>query len=150
MTILNPAPYKDFVKNIAKYCDFIIPNEIEALHMIGENPSSRKLDKKEIKILCMDIKALGPRNVIITLGERGAVWYNGRDFKFFSAYKVRAVDTTAAGDIFCGYFSALLSSGEGVERSIKVAMAASALGVTREGAYNSIPHMSEVMSFAKF
>ncbi|MFR5870996.1 MAG: ribokinase [Alistipes sp.] len=87
------------------------------------------------------------QNVIITLGSRGAYICNDRFDEAVPAQKVRAVDTTAAGDVFNGALVVALSEGKSLEEAVRFASRASAISVTRMGAQSSIPYRSEVDRF---
>ncbi|MEI3153501.1 MAG: PfkB family carbohydrate kinase [Eubacteriales bacterium] len=86
---------------------------------------------------------------MLTLGDKGAR-YSGKDGKHsFGIFRVHAVDTTAAGDTFTGFFISSVSSGKTAEEALRIASAASAIAVTRKGASPSIPTMDEVVEFLK-
>jgi len=84
--------------------------------------------------------------VVITLGSQGALVKEGGDYHFVEAYKVESVDTTAAGDSFCGSFCVGLVEGRSILDSVKLAAKAAALTVTRMGAQSSIPFRNELSS----
>ena len=90
----------------------------------------------------------GPRDVIVTLGERGVVWASATGTRHFEARKVQAVDTTAAGDTFIGALAALLVEGRSMEEALAHAIRAAAICVTRAGAQASMPSREEVERFA--
>ena len=81
---------------------------------------------------------------VLTLGSKGAYYVDQEQKIFQEAFKVNAVDTTAAGDTFTGYFLANLLRGESIEMCLKMAAKASSIAVTREGASVSIPRWEEV------
>ena len=85
--------------------------------------------------------------VLLTLGERGSIYSGNGETVRRSAYPVNAVDTTAAGDTFTGYFVAALSKGFALEKALKYASAAAAIAVSSPGAAQSIPYMEEVEAF---
>ena len=85
--------------------------------------------------------------VVLTLGEEGSIYLCGNDIYHQSAYKVKAVDTTAAGDTFTGYFISAMIKGLKPEEALDFASKASAIAVTRQGALDSIPTIDEVMRF---
>ncbi len=142
----NPAPYKDFVKDIANKPDFLIMNESEASLLFNKKISS---ENDAIKTL-EDVRGDFKNNVLlITLGERGVVFLHNGIVEHLPAFKVDAVDTTAAGDTFVGYLSSAILKGKNIKDSIIFAQAASAICVSRYGAYTSIPYLQEVENFLK-
>ena len=86
----------------------------------------------------------GIKDVIVTLGKRGCLWSNNGESSFFEAPKVKAIDTTGAGDTFNGALAADLSRGHSIEESIQFACRAAAKSVTRIGAQTGIPLLSEL------
>jgi len=91
--------------------------------------------------------SLGAGKVIITLGAQGSLFANGMGYQHFPAPKVKAVDTTAAGDTFVGGFAAALAAGKTEAEAIRFGQIAAALSVTRAGAQPSIPTTSDVQAF---
>ena len=89
----------------------------------------------------------GTGKVIITLGAQGALFADGQGFTHFPAPKVKAVDTTAAGDTFVGGFAAALANGKSEAEAIRFGQVAAALSVTRAGAQPSIPTLHDVQGF---
>ena len=131
MTILNPAPARELDDEIIKNSDLIIPNESE-LALITGMPT--------------ETEDMGVSNLIVTLGSKGSLHLNREVCEFHSAYKVKAIDTTAAGDSFIGGLVRELKDnnvGEAIEFATKV----SAIAVTRKGAQTSIPTIEEVENF---
>jgi ribokinase len=83
---------------------------------------------------------------VITLGSQGALIKEHNEYHYVEAYKVESVDTTAAGDAFCGSVCVGLSEGKSIPEAVKLAAQAAALTVTRMGAQSSIPYRSELSS----
>ena len=138
--ILNPAPAIDEIdKDLLSKVDFLLPNESE-LNIIAQKTVS---DKNMLDI-CREIVNKGCKNVIVTLGAKGSLWVNETNSEYFNAIKVKAVDTTAAGDSFIGAFTYMLSKEMGVYGAIKFATKAAAVTVTRKGAQDSLPTIREV------
>ena len=142
--ILNPAPASrplpaDWYASI----DYLIPNESEASALSGLPVDS--LDTAETA--ATRLIAMGAGKVIITLGAQGSLFANGKGFEHFPAPKVKAVDTTAAGDTFVGGFAAALAAGKSEAEAIRFGQVAAALSVTRAGAQPSIPTLSDVQAF---
>lgn len=142
--ILNPAPAPGILSSeMLKYVDILIPNETE-LEIITGREWDRDLDKLEA--MCRGLLEKGVGNVIVTLGEEGC-FLAGRECKHFPAYKVEAVDTTAAGDTFSGALAVMLAENKTMEEAIRFAMKASAIAVQRKGAQLSIPSRIEVEQY---
>ncbi|MFJ2364612.1 ribokinase [Pseudomonas sp. NPDC087697] len=142
--ILNPAPATgplpaDWYSSI----DYLIPNESEASALSGLPVDS--LESAELA--ASRLIAAGAGKVIITLGAQGSLFANGQSVEHFPAPKVKAVDTTAAGDTFVGGFAAALASGKSEADAIRFGQVAAALSVTRAGAQPSIPSLSDVQAF---
>lgn len=142
--ILNPAPASgplpgDWYASI----DYLIPNESEATALSGVTVDS--LDSAKVAATHL-IKA-GAGKVIITLGAQGALFADGTGFEHLVAPKVKAVDTTAAGDTFVGGFAAALANGKSEAEAIRFGQVAAALSVTRAGAQPSIPTLHDVQGF---
>ncbi|MHC8334602.1 ribokinase [Pseudomonas sp. LB3P25] len=142
--ILNPAPASrplpaDWYASI----DYLIPNESEASALSGLPVDSLT----SAETAATRLIAMGAGKVIITLGAQGSLFANGKSFEHFPAPKVKAVDTTAAGDTFVGGFAAALAAGKSEADAIRFGQVAAALSVTRAGAQPSIPTLSDVQAF---
>ena len=141
ITILNPAPAIKLSEELIKNSDYIIPNESELEVITGMKIESFdgiiEAAKKVIK--------MGVKGLIVTLGEKGSLYLGGDKFTKHSAYKVKAIDTTAAGDSFIGGFVTRLDLG--VDKAIEFATKVSAISVTKRGAQTSIPTMEEGENF---
>ena len=140
--ILNPAPaiYKD--KTLLEIVDVVTPNfeEAKTLYNIPSN--------LEINEIGEYLKENVNNTLIITLGSKGCLLIKNNQYKYFTPYKVNAIDTTGAGDIFnAGLASTILN--ETIENSIKFAQAASAISVTRPYVMDAIPTFYEVEEFIK-
>lgn len=142
--ILNPAPASRPLPVHWYACiDYLIPNESEASALSGLPVDSRETAETAASRLI----AMGTGKVIITLGAQGALFADGHGFTHFPAPKVKAVDTTAAGDTFVGGFAAALATGKSEAEAIGFGQIAAALSVTRAGAQPSIPTQSDVQAF---
>jgi len=142
--ILNPAPAsRPLPADWFAAIDYLIPNESEAAALSGLPVDSLQSAESAASQLI----AMGAGKVIITLGAQGSLFANGKGFEHFPAPKVKAVDTTAAGDTFVGGFAAALASGKSEAEAIRYGQVAAALSVTRAGAQPSIPAMSDVQAF---
>ena len=140
--ILNPAPARALSDNLLKHLYIIIPNKSEAEILSGIRVSDIESAKQAADI----ISAKGVGIVVITLGSQGALIKYNNEYHFVEAFKVDAVDTTAAGDTFCGTVCVGLSEGRSILDSVKLAARAAAITVTRMGAQTSIPYRSELSS----
>jgi ribokinase len=135
---LNPSPFAESLRALPlQYVTYWILNETEGKGFTG-------LDKPE-EILEALYSRYPDSNVILTLGKDGAYFRNGKEQLYVPAMTVKAVDTTAAGDTFTGYFLAMIAKGSSVESAMQTATKASAITVSREGAAVSIPWNDEVM-----
>lgn len=144
-TILNPAPGRNLPPEFFDYTDIITPNETE-LELLTQMPveTMEDIEKAAKKLLQQGIE-----DVIVTLGSNGALHVFKEEVKHYEGYKVRAVDTTAAGDCFNGALAVGLLEGKSIEESIHFAMASAALSVTKEGAQTSLPYRDDVEKFMK-
>ncbi len=137
--IFNPSPFNDKIDQIhLNKLSYIILNEVEAKGISGcETPEAS----------LMYIKNKYPNlKVVLTLGSEGCIYLDNACEIRQHAFEVDAVDTTAAGDTFTGYFVAELARGTADSEILKIATAASAVAVTRHGAAPSIPFRNEVLS----
>lgn len=138
MIVLNPSPYDRELEA----CDFskvslFLVNEIEGYQMTGE---------KEPEAIMCKMRELYPKaGIVLTLGGEGSVYQDDTGTYRQGIYKVKAVDTTAAGDTFTGYFIASVLEHMPVAEGLKMAAKASAIAVSRPGATSSIPLRREVM-----
>lgn len=139
--ILNPAPACELSDEILKNVSVIIPNENEAEVLTGIKVDSIDTAKEAAKKL----SAKGIETVIITLGPKGALVYHDGKFEHIKSVEVKAVDTTAAGDIFNGAFAVALSEGKALNEAVTFACKAAAISVTRKGAQASAPYKKEII-----
>ena len=135
---LNPSPFNEKLDGVdmEKISIFIL-NEVEGFQLTG---------KDEPGAIIQTLRARFPHaRIMLTLGKDGAVYADGQQQLFQPVFPVRAVDTTAAGDTFTGYFLAGLSEGVPMEEILRISAKAASIAVTREGAVPSIPYRQEVM-----
>ena len=144
ITILNPAPIQKLDQQLLQDTDYLIANETEASFLIGS--AVEHLSKDEAVTIARQLQKNGSKKVIITLGEQGSVYLDQEKELFTPAYKVKAVDTTAAGDAFCGAFATAISENKPVEYALKFASAAGGLAATKAGAVPSLPTQQEILS----
>lgn len=140
--VLNPAPARTLPKKLLSLVDFLIPNETETA-LLSSMPVS---NQDEIETAAASLRALGVGNVILTLGERGALLTAAGNSELYPAFEVNPVDTTAAGDAFMGAFAVALGEGLSIPDAIRFGNAAGALATTRLGAQPSLPTRTEVDS----
>ncbi len=138
--ILNPAPAKSLPPELLSQLYAITPNESEASLLTGI-PVHNQYDAMQAAFSLHD---QGVKNVIITLGAEGLVYYDGHEFFKINGHSVNVLDTTAAGDTFNGVLVAELASGKNMLDALKVANAAAALSVTKLGAQTSAPNRNEI------
>jgi ribokinase len=143
--LLNPAPAHPIPDELLKLADFIIPNEIE-LGTISGKPISKK---SSLAAAGRTLLNRGASNVIVTLGETGALIMDRTGKKYITAFKVKPVDTTAAGDAFIGGLAVALLSRKSVQDAVKYACACGALATTRFGAQPALPTAQDVMEFLR-
>ena len=134
-TILNPAPAKKLSGKLLKNVDIITPNETELEILTGIKPENRQ---KAVEASMKLIKK-GVKNVVVTMGEKGALLVNKEGAKHFPAFKVKPVDTTGAGDAFNGVLACSLSNRFQLKAAVLKASAAGALAATKPGAQPSLP-----------
>ncbi|HWE83583.1 MAG TPA: ribokinase [Terracidiphilus sp.] len=144
--ILDPAPACALSSQVLSRVSWITPNETEALLLTGN--AQVPATEPELRELAELLMAMGPRNVLLKLGERGAYVATEEGLRAaIPAYPVKAVDTTAAGDAFNGAFAVALARGSGALVAARFATAAAAISVTRHGALPSMPTTAEVEAF---
>ncbi len=143
IVILNPAPAAELDLDYASMVTYMTPNEHEAELLTGIDTST----PEGIKNAANELLNQGYQNVIITVGDKGSYFVNKNVEIQVSAYKVKAVDSTAAGDSFIGAFAYGLANDASIQESLSYASAVSALAVTKMGAQPSLPSRSEVDDF---
>lgn len=135
--ILNPSPMNERILELPmKKVNYLLLNEIEASDILGQPQSADLLEKLADKY--PDTK------IVLTLGEKGCRYINRSQKLSMKSYKVKAADSTGAGDTFTGYFIAGMIRGDNVEAALDMAAKAAAIAVTRAGAVASIPTIDEV------
>lgn len=140
MVVLNPAPAIDLPEEIFKHISLFIPNENELEKYSGVKVFDALSAAKAAKAL-MD-KGVG--DIIVTMGSKGSLICQGDDASFVPSRKVEAVDTTGAGDCYCGALCVALSEGLGLKAAAEFATKAAALSVQRPGAQNAMPRREEI------
>jgi ribokinase len=140
ITVLNPAPLPDAPLDFLARVDYLTPNAGEAERMSGIDVRGAESAAKAAERLL----ALGPRVVVVTLGEGGAVACGPDGRVLVPSFRVAAVDTTGAGDAFTGALAVALAEGRALTPALAFANAAAALACTRRGAQAALPARAEV------
>ena len=135
ITILNPAPASEISKEFYKYIDFFTPNENEAEFYTG----IKITNDKDAKQAADKILNLGIKKVVITLGEKGLFYSDGKEQIYLKASAVKAIDTTGAGDAFNGALAFALSQKKTVEECLRFANRVGGLSTTKQGAGDAMP-----------
>jgi ribokinase len=139
----NVAPARPFDFSILPEISTLVLNEVEAGFLAGMKVDS----EAEAESAARKLLAIGVEKVIVTLGSRGALAVTGTEKVAVPAYMVDAVDTTAAGDTFCGTLAVALVEGKSLKEALTFAGAAAAISVTRMGAQPSAPYRKEIEEF---
>jgi ribokinase len=143
LTLLNPSPSRPLSTEILSLTDFLVPNELEAQSLTG---LKMRKDQDIPKIAARLLK-MGVRNVVITLGSEGLFFKNHSEEIRMKAFRVKVVDTTAAGDAFMGAMACALSEGKSIQEVLRFASAAGALATTKLGAQPSLPLKKDLDAF---
>jgi len=143
LTLLNPSPPAQLSPNIFSWIDFLVPNEWEAQLLTG----IRMRGKEDIRKMGERLLDMGVKNVVITLGPQGLFLINEDEEIWMDAFRVKAVDTTAAGDAFMGALACGLSEKKPLREALRFANGAGALATTELGAQPSLPSEKEVEAF---
>lgn len=141
--MLDPAPARNLPVSLLRKVTWFTPNETEATALCPDE--SRKLNAKAAGRYADALLAKGPKNVVIKLGSAGAFWASADGARaLVPAFRVRALDSTAAGDAFNAALAVALAQGRPPLDALRFASAAAAISVTRRGAQSSMPSADEV------
>jgi len=143
LVILNPAPARLLPNRLLRLVSILTPNEAEAESLTGIKIEDQTDAMRAAKAL----RSRGIPTVIITMGAQGALVSHGTDTELVGSFKVRTVDTTAAGDVFNGALAAALTKGRRLHDAVRFANAAAALSVTSMGAQPSAPMLPAIERF---
>lgn len=136
--VLNPSPIDESLTTLDySKIDYLILNEIEAKSITGED----SMEKIFQQLLSLN----NQMKIVLTLGTQGVIYKDSSQEFSQAVYKVNAVDTTAAGDTFLGYFLSQISLHADIKKALQIASKAASIAVTRKGAASSIPTLKEVM-----
>jgi len=139
--ILDPAPAQKLSDRILAKVDYLLPNEGELDLLLDESESKSRLEKIE------ELLGIGVKNIIVTEGDKGINYYSKGKNMHLDTLPVKAVDTTAAGDVFAGAFAASLMAENRLKEALEFAVQAAAYSVTKRGAQSSIPDKKELSQF---
>ena len=135
---LNPSPFNEKLDAVdMKKISIFLLNEVEGNQVTGLTDPD--------EIIAEMLGRFPNAKIVLTLGKDGAVYADASQKHFQPIFKVKAVDTTAAGDTFTGYFLAGLADGLPMEEVLRMSAKASSIAVSREGAVPSIPYRAEVL-----
>jgi ribokinase len=137
--ILNPAPARALPAELLAVVDVIVPNELELRALTGHSTETLG----DVAAAANQLRARGPRIVVVTLGPRGALVVDAHTQTHFSGLIVTAVDTSGAGDAFCGALAAHLADSLSIIEAANAANRVAALSVTRPGTQASFPRSGE-------
>lgn len=143
LTILNPAPVRPLPRAVLQMVDVLTPNETEAKVLAGRNPDE-PIPPEDI---AKELIRSGVKQVVTTLGEKGALIVTASSCKPVPAISVPAVDTTGAGDAFNAGIGVALASGASLEDAVQFAVITGGLAVTKEGVIPSLPRRDNVLQF---
>lgn len=142
ITVFNPAPAIKLDSEIYENVNYLVVNETELKTIFDISIEDNNFEKDIIDIKLKE----NIDKIVLTMGEKGSILFSDDDYIHYPAYKVKAIDTTAAGDSFIG---ALVSKIDNLDAAMKYASAVSAIVVTRVGAQDSIPSFDEIEEFIK-
>ena len=140
-TILNPAPASNLSKEFFNYIDYFTPNETEAEFYSG----IKIKNEKDAKLASDKLLNLGIKKIIITLGEKGLFYSDGKEQIFLKAISVKAIDTTGAGDAFNGGFAFSLFQEKKIKECLEIANKVAGLSTTKLGAGDGMPYLKDIV-----
>lgn len=139
--ILNPAPVNASIPSLFPLIDILTPNRYEAEQFTGVKVTDFESAREAAEVL----HRKGVKTIVITLGSKGAVLLHNNEFHIIPAVNCKAIDTTAAGDVFNGALSVAIAEGREMLPAVEFACRAAAISVTRMGAQSSIPNRNELI-----
>jgi ribokinase len=143
--VLNRIPVVEVGQHLLRMIDLLVVNETEAAQLTGMEGMSLRDAERAAGALC----AMGSKNVVITLGEHGALLKTPAGVAHYSAPRVEVVDGTAAGDCFVGATTHFWSQTGDLGAAVQAAVEVAALSITKKGAQTSLPSMEEYLEFVK-
>ena len=142
-TILNPAPAVKLDDEIIANVDLLTPNETELEILSGIEIKNEDDILRAAKVMIEK----GVKELIVTLGSKGSLYINKEKSMFKNAYKVKAIDNTAAGDSYTGALAVAFANNKSIEEAMDFASKVGALSVQKEGAQSSLPTIEDVENF---
>ena len=143
LILLNPSPPAQLPPHFLSLVDFIVPNEMEAQSLTG----IKWKGDQDIRKMAEKLLNMGARNVVITLGPKGLFFKNRSGELWMEAFRVKVMDTTAAGDAFLGGLATGLAENKPIREALRFANGAGALATTKLGAQPSLPFRKELEVF---
>ena len=143
LTILNPSPAVPLPPELFSLVDFLVPNESEAQTLTG----IKMKGNQDLSKIAKRLLGRGAKNVLITLGPKGLFFKNMNEEIWMKTFRVKTVDTTAAGDAFVGGLACGLSEGKPLREVLRLANGAGALATTKLGAQPSLPWRKDLERF---
>ena len=140
ITILNPAPASEISNEFYNHIDYFTPNETEAEFYTG----IKITNEQEAKQAAEKLLNLGIKKVIITLGEKGLFYTNGKEETYLKASPVKAIDTTGAGDAFNGGLAFGLSKDKPINECLELANKVAGISTTKLGAGDAMPFLKDI------
>lgn len=145
ITILNPAPVRPLPASVLQTVDVLTPNESEAKLLTGRSPDAAV----EPEAVARELIRYGVKQVVMTLGEKGAMIVTAASVTHVPALAMAAVDTTGAGDAFNAGVATALASGASLEGAVQLAVVTGGLAVTKEGVIPSLPRREDVIQLCR-
>jgi len=139
--VMDAGTMRKGTKELVRLVDILIASETFALPIVGKDADPQQT--------LMALWNMGPKEVVVTLGDKGSVGFDGKHYYKQPAFRVRAVDTTGAGDVYHGAYIYALLNGSDMPQCMRFASAAAALKCKHVGAQSGIPTLSEVEKFLK-
>jgi ribokinase len=143
ITILNPAPVRALPASVLQLIDVITPNQAEARVLTGRSPDAAA----EPEAVARDLIRSGVKQVVMTLGEQGALLVTPETSTHIPAISVTPVDTTGAGDAFNAGLAVALAGGANLDAAVRFAVITGGLAVTKEGVIPSLPYREQILQF---
>ena len=140
INILNPAPACELSRDFFELVDYFTPNEMEAEFYTGIKINN----EKDAKMCAQKLIDMGIKKVIITLGEKGLFFYDGKQEIYLKAFPVKAIDTTGAGDAFNGGLAFGISKNKKIKECLEFANKVAGASTAKQGAGNAMPLLKDL------